>query len=212
MQPQSNRLMDSKIYLFGASGHAKVVIDILKLREITPDILFDDNPHLDSLANIPVKHSVDMIISDLDKIFVTIGDNFNRKKIVVNYQFNSFNAIHPKAVVANSSLLGEGNCVMAGAIINSDIKIGNHCIINSGAVIEHDCILNDYVHISPNASLAGNVTVGEGAHVGIGASVIQGVKIGKWAVIGAGTVVLKDVPDYATVVGVPGKVISLNPQ
>lgn len=204
--------MDSKIYLFGASGHAKVVIDILKLRGISTDIIFDDNPHSDFLSNIPVKHSFDLIISDSDKIFVTIGDNFNRKKIATNYSFNSFNAIHPRAIVANSSFLGEGNCFMAGAIINSDTKIRNHCIINSGAVIEHDCVLNDYVHISPNASLAGNVSVGEGTHVGIGASVIQGVKIGKWAVIGAGTVVLKDVPDYATVVGVPGKVISLNPK
>jgi acetyltransferase-like isoleucine patch superfamily enzyme len=58
--------------------------------------------------------------------------------------------------------------------------------------------------------LAGNVTVGEGSHVGIGASVIQGVVIGKWTVIGAGAVVLNDVPDYAVVVGNPGKIIKVN--
>jgi len=58
--------------------------------------------------------------------------------------------------------------------------------------------------------LAGNVTVGEGSHVGIGASVIQGVTIGKWATIGAGSVIIKDVPDFATVVGNPGRIIKIN--
>jgi acetyltransferase EpsM len=68
----------------------------------------------------------------------------------------------------------------------------------------------DFAHISPGAHLAGNVTVQEGAHVGIGASIIQGITIGKWATIGAGTVIIQDVPDYAVVVGIPGKVIRYN--
>ena len=67
--------------------------------------------------------------------------------------------------------------------------------------------MEDFVHISPNAALAGSITVGEGTHIGIGASVIQGIKIGKWATIGAGAVIIRDVPDFATVVGNPGKII-----
>lgn len=63
------------------------------------------------------------------------------------------------------------------------------------------------MHICPGASLAGGVEVGEGSMVGIGSTVIQGVKIGKWATIGAGTVIVEDVPDFAVVVGVPGKII-----
>ena len=55
--------------------------------------------------------------------------------------------------------------------------------------------------------MAGNVQVGEGTQIGIGASVIQGVKIGKWAMIGAGSVIISDVPDFAVVVGNPGKII-----
>jgi acetyltransferase EpsM len=58
--------------------------------------------------------------------------------------------------------------------------------------------------------LAGNVFVGEGTHVGIGASIIPGVKIGKWVIIGAGTIILNDVPDYAVIVGNPGKIIRYN--
>ena len=55
----------------------------------------------------------------------------------------------------------------------------------------------------------GRVRVGRGAWVGIGASVIQCVSIGEYAVVGAGAAVIRDVPDRATVVGVPGKVIKV---
>ena len=56
----------------------------------------------------------------------------------------------------------------------------------------------------------GNVEIGEGTHIGSGAIVIPNVVIGKWAVIGAGAVIIKDVPDYAVVVGNPGKIIKYN--
>ncbi|CAL43362.1 Putative acetyltransferase [Flavobacterium psychrophilum JIP02/86] len=46
--------------------------------------------------------------------------------------------------------------------------------------------------------------------MGIGASVIQGIKIGKWVTIGAGAVIIKDVPDFAVVVGNPGRIIKVN--
>jgi acetyltransferase EpsM len=46
--------------------------------------------------------------------------------------------------------------------------------------------------------------------IGIGAILIPGITIGKWVTIGAGTVVLSDVPDYAVVVGNPGKIIKYN--
>ena len=58
--------------------------------------------------------------------------------------------------------------------------------------------------------MAGNVAVGEGTQIGIGAAVIQGVTIGKWATIGAGAVIIEDVPDFAVVVGNPGRVIKMN--
>ena len=67
--------------------------------------------------------------------------------------------------------------------------------------------LEDFVHIAPNTVITGNVNIGEGTQVGTGAAVIPGVKIGKWASIGAGAVIIEDVPDFAVVVGNPGKII-----
>ncbi|CAM4029554.1 acetyltransferase [Flavobacterium weaverense] len=201
--------MDSKIYLYGASGHCKVVVDILKSNNEKIEAILDDNPKAASLLGIPVIPSADCKDLNSKKILITIGNNSIRKKIskTINSRFHI--GIHAKAIVSSFSEIGEGTVVMAGAILNAGSSIGKHCIINTGAIIEHDCFVNDYVHVSPNASLAGGVIVGRGSHIGIGACVIQGVKIGKWTSIGAGAVIIRDVPDFAVVVGNPGKVIKI---
>ena len=63
------------------------------------------------------------------------------------------------------------------------------------------------MHISLNASLASGVSVGVGTHIGSNAVLIPCVKIGKWVVVAAGEVILRNIPDYAVVVGNPGKKI-----
>lgn len=203
--------MENKVYLFGASGHCKVVLDILLLNNFSPKAIYDDSPEENSLWGIPVLNSDKLSENAPDSFLISIGNNLHRKKISNKYHLHYINVTHPKAVVSAKSTIGEGTIIMANAVVNPDAKIGMHCIINTGAVIEHDCNLENYAHISPNASLAGNVSVGEGTHIGIGAIVIQGIKIGKWATIGAGAVIIEDVPDFAVVVGIPGKIIKYNP-
>lgn len=197
-------------YLYGASGHCKVIIDILKSNNDMVEAIIDDFPNSDNIFDIPVKKSSQIKFSLSDSILIAIGDNNIRKKIAAKIKGSFFSAIHTNAVVSTSSLIDNGSVVMAGVVINSSVEIGKHCIINSGAVIEHDCKIGNFCHISPNVSLAGNVYIDEGSHVGIGSSVIQGIKIGKWATIGAGSVIIKDVPDFAVVVGNPGKIIKYN--
>jgi len=197
------------MYLYGASGHGKVIIDIIKSStDIVIEAVFDDNEELDSLLDIPViKFNADTFNSD-NELIVTVGNNEIRKKIAENVKATYVKVVHKSAVISNYSKVGVGTVIMPNCVVNANTKIGKHCIINSRVVIEHDCVLEDYVHVSPNASLAGDVKVGEGSHIGIGATVIQGIKIGKWATIGAGTVVINNVPDGAVVVGVPGRIVS----
>lgn len=199
------------MYLFGASGHCKVVIDIIQKSNLdTIEYIIDDNPNIELIDSIPVilRPNNDLLIDK--SLIITIGNNQIRKKIVRKIAANYLIALHPKSIIANHVSIGEGSVIMAGAILNSNVKVGEHCIINSAAVVEHDCVIRDFVHVSPNVSLAGNVTIGEGTHVGIGAVIIQGVKIGNWVTIGAGAIILNDVPDYAVIVGNPGKIIKYN--
>lgn len=196
-------------YLFGASGHAKVVLDVLFSNKIKVVAVIDDNPKTPYISTIPVVHTNDFEIPEGSQFIVAVGDNSIRKEIVNKNNFHYFSAFHSDATISAFATIEEGTIVMPQVVVNSDAKIGKHCIINSRSVVEHDCVLEDYVHVSPNASLAGNVTIGEGTQIGIGSSVIQGITIGKWATIGAGAVILNDVPDYAVVVGNPGKIIKI---
>ena len=197
------------MYLYGASGHARVVIEILEKNGIKVHGLFDDNLDIKSLLNYPVLGSPDSNKTVEGEVIVTIGINTTRFKIVKKHQFNYGKAIHQNAEISTRSSIGEGSVVIGNAIINTGAKIGKHCIINTSASIDHDCIIEGFVHISPNTTLCGEVTVREGTHIGAGAIVIPGVTIGKWAVVGAGSVIIRDVPDFATVVGNPGKVIKV---
>lgn len=199
------------MYLFGASGHCKVIIDIIQKSNLDViECVFDDDPNMNYIYNIPV-FKTDKTDFFLNKsLIISIGNNKIRQKLANKISANYQIAIHPNSIIASNVSIEEGSAIMAGTILNPDVKVGKHCIVNSGAIVEHDCILNDFVHISPNAALAGNVFIGEGTHVGIGASIIQGVNIGKWVTIGAGSVILNDVPDYAVIVGNPGKIIKYN--
>jgi sugar O-acyltransferase (sialic acid O-acetyltransferase NeuD family) len=197
-----------KIYLFGSSGHAKVIIDILQLNKEEIVSIFVDRPAYSELLGIPVQDYTKVdFIDPINKFIIAVGDNFTRKQLSSRWKGGYKMAFHPKAVISSNVEISEGSVIMANAIVNSGSIIGKHVIINTGALVEHDCKIENFSHISPMAALAGNVTVGEGTQIGINATVKQGITIGKWAIIGAGAVIIKDVPDFAVVVGNPGRII-----
>jgi sugar O-acyltransferase (sialic acid O-acetyltransferase NeuD family) len=199
------------IYLYGASGHAKVIIETLELEQKRVGGLVDVNPEITTLLEYPVFQNVPSVFNfNKDCFIVSIGNNAIRKKMVNQLAVKFSSAIHPSANLSKRTLMGEGTVVMAGVTVNTVCEVGKHVILNTNCCIDHDCVIGDFVHLSPNVALAGGVSVGEGTHVGIGASVIQGVKIGKWVTIGAGAVVLKEVPDFAVVVGNPGRILKYN--
>ena len=192
------------IYLYGAGGHAKVIIDILKEHDIAVAEVIDDNKELTSLLEIPIAP-----IFKADKpIIVTIGNNASRKQVTKKLEDACYTqAISKKSVISDTSTIKEGTVVMQGTIIQSSTKIEKHVIINTGATIDHDCIIEDYAHIAPGVHLCGNVRVGEGSLIGVGAVVIPNIKIGKWSIIGAGSVVVNDIPDGVLAVGNPCRVV-----
>lgn len=196
------------VYLIGASGHAKVVIEILEKQNIHVSALLDANPEIKSLLNYDVYENFPSAFYPRnDKLIITIGNNTIRKRIASSLTHQFISAIHPNANVSSRAVIDSGTVIMAGASINSDVKIGKHVIINTNASVDHDCVIGDFVHLSPNVALGGDVQVGEGTHIGIGTCVIQGIRIGKWCTIGAGAVIIKDIPDGVTVVGNPGRII-----
>lgn len=202
----------NRIFLYGASGHAKVICEILESQNRIPCGLIDDNPLVTSLLEYPVYHTLQQAsLAADDQFIISIGNNRIRKAIAAKLSEVKFtSAIHSAAIISPRSAVGGGSVVMPNVSVNVHSNIGRHVILNTNCSIDHDCELENFVHISPNAALAGNVYVGEGAQIGIGASVIQNIRIGKWVTVGAGAVIIRDVPDFAVVVGNPGRVIKMN--
>lgn len=201
--------MNKKVIIIGASGHGKVIADIVvKSNDIVVGFLDDGISAGTSILGFPVLGKTSDCINYLDCEFVIgIGNAKIRRKIAETYggQLNWYTAIHPSAIIGLKVVICEGTVVMANAIINTSTQIGQHCIINTGAIVEHDNIIDDYVHISPNATLCGVVHIGENTHIGASATIKNVINITSDVVVGAGSVVIKDINEKGTYVGVPAR-------
>ena len=191
------------LVLFGASGHAKVVIDIVEKEGRYGIVhLVDDNAalHGKPFFGYPVKGSLDTFLAQAKakraKVLVSIGDNAVRARIARRLRdagFEFARAVHPQAQVGRGASIGAGTVVMAGAVVNSDAAIGENVIINTGATVDHDCKVGDGAHLAPGVRLCGGVQVGAGALVGVGSVAIPGIRIGANAVVRAGSVLTENV-------------------
>ncbi len=113
-------------------------------------------------------------------------------------------AIHPAAHIGPEFHAEPGVVIAPGAVIGNGVRLGRHVHINQASSLVR-CTVGDYTTIAPGVHIAGDVTIGAGVFIGIGARISNLVTIGDGATIGAGAVVVEDVPEFATVVGVPAK-------
>ena len=107
--------------------------------------------------------------------------------------------------------------IITGIEIHPAAKIGRRFFIDhgEGVVIGATTIIGDDVLIYQQVTLGGtgkeqgkrHPTLGNGVIVGAGAKVLGNINIGNNVRIGAGSVVMEDVPEYSTVVGVPGRIV-----
>lgn len=202
-----------RVFVFGASGHAKVVLDILARAGAGAVQVFDDDP--ERAGQVLLGHTVaggrEALLAQgaaSGLAIVAIGANAPRRAVaqwLSSRGFGFASAVHPAAAVGAQVRVGAGSVVMAGAVVNPDTSVGMHCIVNTCASIDHDCRVGDGVHVAPGARLCGGVTVGEDAFIGAGAIVVPGRQIGSGAIIGAGAIVLQDIPDRALVAGNPAR-------
>lgn len=206
--------MKQPIFVLGGGGHAKVLIDILKLTGCTLLGFTDLRPDNGSILGVPRIGDDQVILRytpeeiQLVNAIGSIGSTNLRRKLYdefTNRGYSFMTVIHPAAIISTNADLQKGAQVMAGAIIQPGCVIGSNTIVNTRASIDHDCRIGNHVHIAPGAVLSGGVHVDEGVHVGVGAVIIQGMHIGKHSVVGAGAVVNRDVADGVIVVGVPAK-------
>jgi serine O-acetyltransferase len=110
------------------------------------------------------------------------------------------------------------NRFFTGIEIHPGATIGEGLFIDHGmgVVIGETAVIGDDCHLTQGVTLGGtsnrrekrHPTLGNNVVVGAGAKIIGAIEIGDHVRIGAGSVVLTNVPPFATVVGVPGKIVA----
>lgn len=131
------------------------------------------------------------------------------------------------AQVREGAQLGENVIVGRGAYVGTGVELGDNCKVQNYALVYEPAKLANGVFIGPAVVLTNDhfprainadgsqksahdwepvgVTIGEGASIGASATCVAPVTIGRWALVGSGAVVVKDVPDFALVVGSPAR-------
>jgi len=190
--------MNTELVIFGAGGHASVVVDTAKLSMPYARLkVVDEFPDGKFFLN---EYKVGKFVNwdDFDGDYhIAIGDNQVRSKLsnsLLSSGKKLVSIFHPMASVSVYSEINEGAFVGANAIVATKASIARGVIINHGANIDHHCTILEYSHIAPNATMCGNVSVGRCTLIGADATILPSITIGDNVVIGAGTTVTKNVP------------------
>ena len=196
------------VVIYGAGGHARVVIDMIRegrrdLRIIGIVDDADDGP--DEVMGIPIVGDAGRLSElrerGIELAALGIGavtHNALRAELFDRLRSRGFrlpNLIHPRATVEPSVTMGRGNQIFAGATVSSNVHLGDNVIVNSNAVVSHDCRIEDHVHLTPGSLLAGAVEVGPRSVIGMGSTVYLGVEVGADVVVANGNHILSDVGD-----------------
>ncbi len=131
------------------------------------------------------------------------------------------------AQIREDAVLGRDCTIGRGAYVGPGVRIGDSVKLQNYALVYEPAVLGDGVFVGPAAVLTNDeypravtpdgrpktgddwhpvgVLVGEGASIGARAVCVAPVRVGRWALVAAGAVVVRDVPDFALVVGVPAR-------
>jgi sugar O-acyltransferase (sialic acid O-acetyltransferase NeuD family) len=208
--------MKAKCIIIGAGTYGQVYKEYLQSYYDVTGYYDDDNTlHGNLIDGVEVKGSVKDAIEKESKtdtsVFVPIGNNPVRIKILKEFVLNGFNTpsfIHENTIIHSSVKIGKAVYILPGTCIMPLSVIGDYTMISVNSTVSHHTVINEGVFISFGVNVGASLKLCELAYVGIGATIMTGVKnVGVNSLIGAGAVVTKDVPDNAVVAGVPAKII-----
>lgn len=212
--------INKKAIIIGAGTYGEVYATYLKEDGIDVIGFIDDNAssHNKKINGISVLGSFevlknDKIKSQVSDVYCSIGNNEIRvemleKSLELGYSVPNF--IHSSVQITKEVKIGKGVYILPNSTIMPHTILEDFVMISMGSKIAHHCVLEKGCFVSTGVNFGASITLKKKSFIGIGATLMTGVKIiGENVTIGAGAVVIKDIPDHATVVGNPGRVIKL---
>ncbi len=201
-----------KVFLFGYSGHAYVIIESFIAAGFSVAGYFDYQEAISNPYKIPyLGYEGNVNVTAIVKnnfVFPSVGDNAQRAKLVSFFEklkLQQCILIDPSANVSSTAKIDVSTYVGKNACVNAQSYIGKGVIVNTSAVVEHECIVNSFCHIAPGAVLCGNVRIDGLAFIGANAIVINNISICKDVILGAGSILVKSIDESGVWYGNPSK-------
>jgi sugar O-acyltransferase (sialic acid O-acetyltransferase NeuD family) len=199
----------SRLVIFGAGGHGRVVADAALAQGAWSALVATDrDPQrcrgelLPGVACV----SVEQASASSSLVHVAIGSAEAREREAAALGASRLaSVVHPRASVSAHAQIGPGTFVAAQAVVAPGAQVGTSVIVNHGAVVDHDVRVGDFSHIAPLVALGGGARIGRHVLVGSGARVLPGVSIADGVTIGAGAVVRESITEAGTYAGVPAR-------
>lgn len=211
----TRRIPVERIIIIGAGGFGREVLAIIRdAGKLAPAGFLDADPQrrgamIDGCAVLGRDDMLtDLKTDGVTAVFVAVADPRLRKDLFATCRKVGLNLpgiVHPKAYLADTTVLGEGSILYPAAVVMPGCRLGDGVLINAGATVGHDCRIGSFCNLNPGVHVGGRVVLQEGAFIGLGASLRERITVGEYATIGAGSVVLNDVGSHAICFGVPAR-------
>ena len=146
-----------------------------------------------------------------NRFLVAVGDNLQRHYL--SGKFEKMGGVN-STYISNEARVGNYNQLSPkGVIILADAHITNDIVIDEGVIFYLRAGIGHYSHLYPYCLVSGgcntsSVNIGAYATVGINVGIKPSIQIGKFSLLGTGAVIVKDVEEYAVMVGNPAKKIN----
>lgn len=222
MFPKFGSFQSVKVVIWGARGHARVVMDALEDDNFELIAMGDNDPTIEPpFPEVPVFHSYESLVDWVSAIndrgvissvgaVVAIGGGRGRDRASISshlrdFGFDLVSVIHRTSTLSRHCSWGIGCQFLASSSVGPGAELGDFVIVNTGAIVEHDCLVGTGVHVAPRAVVLGEVVIEDFAFIGAGAVVLPRVTVGTGATVGAGAVVTRDVAPGVVIRGIPAR-------
>lgn len=207
--------MKNKCVIYSAGSYGKIYAAYLEAYYHIIGFI-DDDPSLigKKVNDYSVIGNLEYLLNNLDSsisVFVPIGNNKVRVSLLKILEANNFKVpsfVHPATQIHETVKIGKGVYILPSASIMPFTTIADYTMISIGVNIAHHTAIGEGCFFSQGTNVGASIHIRKESYFGIASTVMTGVNtIGKNSLIGAGTVIISEVPDFAVVVGNPGRII-----
>lgn len=208
--------VEMRVLVIGGGAQAKYALETFYMKGIKVCAVMNIKKSIDlkwarnyNCKVIPVDYTLENAYSMIPTHAIVCMPGWSEKEewinIIKNAGIKTISAIHERAVVASTAVIGEAVIINANAVVQPFATIGTGAMVHACSIVEHDSVVGEYANLAPGARMAGWSRLGVGSTVFTGANLIPKVKVGKGSIVAAGSTVTKDVPDGVLVAGSPAK-------